>query len=69
MLNVGIYFELLAEGENPLPGWEKVSGHLVFDVKMDVTRKGRWVLDGIDENCPLVITTASGIITITPFFE
>ena len=46
MLNVGIVFEVLQTGEKPLPGWSKVTGHLIFDVKMDFTRKARWVLDG-----------------------
>ena len=39
MTNVGIAFEIL-EGDNPLPrGWKQVSGHLIFDVTMDFTRK------------------------------
>ena len=28
------------------PGWSKVTGHIVWDVRMDFTRKARWVLDG-----------------------
>ena len=28
------------------PGYQRSSGHLVFDVKMDFTRKARWVKDG-----------------------
>ena len=35
MLNVGIDFELLPTGERSPPGWNKVTGHLVFDVKID----------------------------------
>ena len=46
MTNVGIAFEVLEEGEKAPVAWHKVSGHLVFDVKMDFTRKARWVLDG-----------------------
>ena len=46
MTNVRIAFEVLEEGENAPVAWRKVSGHLVFDVKMDFTRKARWVLDG-----------------------
>ena len=45
MLNVGIAFEVLPTGEKAPPGWSKVTGNLVFDVKMDFTRKARWVLD------------------------
>ena len=46
MTNVGIAFTILDEGKKAPPGWTKASGHLVFDVKMDFTRKARWVKDG-----------------------
>ena len=46
MYNVGVAFEILAEGQQAPRGWHKVTGHLVWDVKMDFTRKARWVLDG-----------------------
>lgn len=46
MTNVGIAFEILEDGNEPPVGWNEVTGHLVFDVKMDFTRKARWVLDG-----------------------
>jgi hypothetical protein len=46
MFNVGIAFEVLDEGQKAPAGWHKVTGHLVYDVKMDFTRKARWVLDG-----------------------
>ena len=46
MANVRVAFEILEKGK-PIPvGWSKSSGHLVFDVKMDFTRKARWVKDG-----------------------
>ena len=45
MTNVGIAFTIIDNGINPPPGWRKASGHLVFDVKMDFTRKARWVKD------------------------
>ena len=35
-----------AEDNKPSPGYSKSSGHLIFDVKMDFTRKLRWVEDG-----------------------
>ena len=41
--NVGIAFTILDEGRKSPPGWTKASGHLVFDVKMDFTRKAKWV--------------------------
>lgn len=36
----------LAPDDVPPPGYTRYSGHLVFDVKMDFTRKARWVKDG-----------------------
>ena len=46
MHNNGIAFEVLDENIKAPPGWHKATGHMVFDVKMDFTRKARFVLDG-----------------------
>ena len=46
MLNVGIAFEVLEDLQCVPVGWKAVTGHIIFDVKMDFTRKARWVLDG-----------------------
>lgn len=46
MFNVGVAFEILDENQIAPQGWHPVTGHLVFDVKMDFTRKARFVLDG-----------------------
>ena len=46
MYNVGVAFEILDDGQLAPKGWSRVTGHLVWDVKMDFTRKARWVLDG-----------------------
>ena len=46
MSNIGVAFDILERGENPPPGYSKSSGHMIYDVKMDFTRKGRWVKDG-----------------------
>ena len=46
MYNVRVAFEILDEGVHAPHGWKQVTGHLVWDVKMDFTRKARWVLDG-----------------------
>ena len=43
MFNVGVAFRIL---ENDEVGYKPVTGHIIFDVKMDFTRKCRWVLDG-----------------------
>ena len=44
--NVEIAFDLLEQVERAPPGWTKASGHIIFDIKMDFTRKDRWVKDG-----------------------
>ena len=56
MMNVAVAFEILEPGD-PIPvGWTKSSGHMVFDLKMDFTRKAtRWVKMGIVEI--LILTT------------
>jgi hypothetical protein len=50
MLNVGVAFEILEPDEALSVTWHKVTGHIIFDVKMDFTQKARWVLDG--HKCP-----------------
>ena len=39
-------FEVLPESKMAPPAWRKVTRHLIFDVKLTLTRKARWVLDG-----------------------
>ena len=46
MLNIGIAFEILPDGQKTPVGWHKVTVHLVWYVNMKFTRKARWVLDG-----------------------
>jgi hypothetical protein len=46
MGNVCITFELLGPKAKAPPGWHKASSHIIFDVKMDFTRKAFWVKDG-----------------------
>ena len=46
MYNVGVVFVILDEGSHVPHGWKQVTRHLVWDVKMDFTRKPRCVLDG-----------------------
>ena len=45
MFNVGIAFEVLEDKKSAPPGWSKVTGHLMWDVKMDFTQKVKSVLD------------------------
>ena len=46
MGNVGVAFEILSPNTKAPPGWHKASGHIIFDVNMDFTRKAHWVKDG-----------------------
>ena len=46
MSGLSMTFDILELGQKAPPGWTKSSGHLIFDVKIDFTRKARWVKDG-----------------------
>ena len=46
MRNVSVAFDILEPTKRVPPGWTKVTGHIIFDVKMTLERKARWVLDG-----------------------
>ena len=62
MTNVGVAFEVLPSGKQAPIGWRKVTGHIIFDVKMDFTRKARWVLDGHKTPSPIGSTYA-GVVS------
>ena len=46
MDNLMIAFKMKNHCEKALPGWFKATGHIIWYVKMDFTRKARWVKDG-----------------------
>ena len=62
MFNVGVVFEILEEGQTEPLGWNKVSGHLIWDVKMDLTRKTRWVLNG-HKTSDQIRSTFAGVVS------
>ena len=62
MYNVRVAFEILDEGVHAPHGWKQVTGHLVWDVKMDFTRKARWVLDG-HKTLDLIGSTYAGVVS------
>ena len=62
MYNVRVAFEILDEGVHVPHGWKQVTGHLVWDVKMDFTRKARWVLDG-HKTPDLIGSTYAGLVS------
>ena len=62
MLNIGVAFEILDDDTAMPIGWSKVTGHMIFDIKMDFTFKARWVLDG--HRTPDVIgSTYAGVVS------
>ena len=62
MYNVGVTIEILDEGVHVPHGWKQVTRHLVWDVKMDFTRKARWVLDG-HKTPDLIGSTYAGVVS------
>ena len=62
MHNIGIAFSVLDAGQDAPVGWSKESGHIIYDVKMDFTRKARWVLDGHKTANPIGSTYA-GVVS------
>ena len=46
MFEVGVAFKILDDHESTPVGYTKSSGHIVWDIKIDFTRKARWVKDG-----------------------
>ena len=46
MFEVGVAFKILDNDENMPVGYTLSSGHIIWDIKMDFTRKARWVKDG-----------------------
>ena len=64
-------FDLVSDGERAPPGYSKASGHIIFDVKMDFTRKARFVKNGhlnpdpIDSNFAGVVSRDSIRIIFT----
>jgi hypothetical protein len=62
MSNVSIAFEILEDGEPAPSNYKKSSGHLIWDVKMDFTRKARWVKDGHKTADP-VASNYAGVVS------
>ena len=62
MRNIGLGLEIL-ENDAHLPvGFKLATGHLIWDIKIDMLRKARWVLDGHKNPDPLHSTYA-GVVS------
>ena len=62
MKGISPAFDVLDEGVNPPPQYKYVGFHLVFDIKMDFTRKARLVADGCKTPDP-VTSTYAGVVS------
>lgn len=47
------------KGEKPLPGYKRITCHLIFDVKMDLARKVRYIAGGHLTDPPSSLTHKS----------
>ena len=63
MHNLSVSFEILPTGVSVPVGWKKSSGHLIWYVKMDFTRKSRSVKDGHRTPDPKELNYA-GVVSI-----
>ena len=61
MTNSRIAFQILEEDEQPPVGYTVITCHLIFDVKMDLTRKARYVAGGHLTDPPSSLIYASVI--------
>jgi hypothetical protein len=52
-------FEFLEKGTNAPVGYQKIPCHIIFEVKMDFTRKARFVAGGHKTDTPSSISFAS----------
>jgi hypothetical protein len=59
MNGVMIAFEPQPEGETHVPGYKKIPGFIIWDVKMDFTRKARYVAGGHRTEPPKALTYSS----------
>jgi hypothetical protein len=59
MQNNRVAFQILEPGEKAPPGYTFIKGHMSFEVKMDFTRKARFVAGGHMTEPPVIITYSS----------
>jgi hypothetical protein len=59
MKNAKVAFKMPPRGERPPPGYTEITCHLVFDVKLDMTRKARYVAGGHLTDVPSNMTYSS----------
>ena len=66
MCNLCIAFDFIDHGVEAPASWKRTSGHIVWDVKMNFTRKSRWVMDGY-KTPDLVTSNYAGVVSRESF--
>ena len=61
MENVPVAFEVLEDGKRPSEVHEKLPFHMIYDIKMDFTRKARLVSEGCRTPNPVTSTYAGSV--------
>jgi hypothetical protein len=56
MSNIQVALEILPKGKRPNPGYKQIRCHIIFDVKVDMTRKARFVAGGHMNHPPQELT-------------
>lgn len=62
MKNVSVAFDVLEDGKNPSAAHKRVFFHMIYDIKMDFTRKARLVAEGCRTPDP-VNSTYAGVVS------
>ena len=62
MENVSVAFEVLENGKKPSAANKQVSFHMIYDIKMDFTRKARLLAEGCRTPNP-VTSTYAGVVS------
>lgn len=59
MKNARVAFQVLGRDDRPPPGFTEITCHLIFDLKLDMTRKARYVAGGHLTDVPPSMTYSS----------
>ena len=62
MKNLKVAFDIKPEGSRPPVNYTLATGHLIFDVRMKIERKARWVKDGNKNPIP-EWSTFAGVVS------
>ena len=65
MKNSRVAFKLCQKGQKAPVGHTKITFHLIFDLKLDMTQKGRYVAGGHINDVPTYMTYSSVFICDT----